>query len=155
MEIGVYRTDGTYGRADLFADGKVWEVKHKRSSALALPQAISYVGGMTTQKEAITGLGAAGTFEGSFIINCMGESYIVSYYSPTDGVVLYDVQQMESQVKQPKYTYLPFAPKGERLVEGYAATYHAPSTVLGPIPAVSFGFGSGGARFANKDCRLC
>ena len=45
---------------------------------------------------------------------------------------------------QPKYTYLPFAPKGERLVEGYVATYHAPSTVLGPIPAVSFGFGSGG-----------
>ena len=156
MEVGVLRENGFYGRADILYNDKVWEVKHKASKPLALPQAKSYVGGKPTHGPVITGLGDAETFKGSFIINCMGESYEVTFSTPADGVVLYDVQQKAKLDLQPDYTYLPFAPQGERLKEGYVRTVHIPTIPIPiPIPVVPFSFGHGGSGFPNMDYRLC
>ncbi len=153
MEIGVYRKDGNYGRADILYNGTVWEVKHKSSLPLALPQAESYLEGKPTYGPVIEKLGNAGAFKGSFIIFCMGESYEVTFSTPLEGVVIYDVQQKDNPELQPKYSYLPFAPRGERLRDGYAEVSQ-PSPIL-LIPMIPFSVGCGGFRADNMNYSLC
>ena len=91
------------GRADIYdpATREIWEIKHGGSSApmidertnQALLQAQKYVKKYTKTPLC---LGAAGTFTGQFVINYGTQSYLVSYDTPQDGVILYYVEKMKS-----------------------------------------------------------
>lgn len=87
---------------DIFKDGLVWEVKHKKSMQYAQAQACGYIGSeLINEQGSIKGLGDAGAFKGEFVINCLGQSYTVSYYTPKSGVVIYDVAEREEYEPNP------------------------------------------------------
>jgi hypothetical protein len=100
-------------RADIVdkPTGLVWEVKHAGKNPeyrifVAQLQANNYVG-KSGPRATITGLGAAGVFEGHFYIGCEGNYYLVSYTTPAAGVVLYSIQEVDSCSEELFRVYVP------------------------------------------------
>lgn len=95
------------------------EKKHGANLELALMQANSYVGGTITSNKidkwkTVEGLGAGGIFEGDCEITIFGDTYDISYKSPTDGVVLYTFKKRQKPeydlVPQAEISYVPVIP---------------------------------------------
>ena len=128
-ERGVYNADDKLlGRVDLYeiATGKSWEVKSARSQAAAYPQLSQYLGNQLKNKKLLIE-GEAGRFTGTFVINCLNSSYLVSYITPEAGVVTYTVKEIKYQ-EQYDYAYEPVkvpvrnphpAPSPLRVSNGY------------------------------------
>ena len=102
-----------FGRADIVSidNGHVWEVKHagktpELRAGVAATQAARYIGG-THGNTLITGLGAAGVFEGSFYILCASDYYQVSYTTPQKGAVLYSVKESTGYSGEVYAAYVP------------------------------------------------
>ena len=104
------------GRADIYkpTTSELWEIKHGGSSSemidarmiLAEYQVKNYVSGAKAKLNEIYHLGHAGAFNGEFIINCDSVSYLITYDTPTPGVILYYVKQLKKQ-KQNVYAVYP------------------------------------------------
>ena len=99
-EISVELVLPGLGRADIVdtTRGAVWEVKHAGKTPelrewIALAQAVGYIGG-EHQGVLIECLGDVGHFQGEFLISCLESTYLVTYCTPNDGVVLYSVKEI-------------------------------------------------------------
>ena len=97
------------GRADLMnSEGEIWEIKHggknpEQRRLLASLQVMSYVGSIAVRNNThVIGLGGTNAFKGSFIVNIGKFSYLVTYETPSYGVVLYYVSETEYQ-ENPDY----------------------------------------------------
>ena len=91
------------GRADIVDTslGLVWEIKHAGTApywreVIATIQAFRYVGGYQAGVY-IHGLGHAGEFNGWFLIYWGDYTYKVTYWTPSDGVILYSVKEVARQ----------------------------------------------------------
>lgn len=107
------------GRADVVHEGLVWEVKHAGANRInrtteAWAQAITY---QIFNKE-ITGLGAAGAFDGYFYIGCEGNAYLVSYDTPASGAILYTVSPVQNYTGQYYAVFIPSTNKQEEIEQG-------------------------------------
>ena len=99
------------GRADIvnLDTGDVWEIKHGRNESCyderisqAFTQLKKYLG-----HGGITQPGPAGTFNGQFVVNCMDVSYRIQYTTPSAGVILYTVTELNYYVTNPYHVYVP------------------------------------------------
>ena len=122
---------------------EVWEVKYINSALEAQAQALGYVGGLTDNGY-ITSLGAAGAFNGYFVINCMGHSFEVNYFIPSNGVVLYSVRLLEQYDVNTSLVYTPKRLKQKLSIS--EAFSIAISGVGGFALAYGFAIGSGGGH---------
>ncbi len=90
------------GRADIYnpETGEIWEIKHGGGTIErqyermqnAFAQVDKYVSQCT---DIALCAGDAGAFTGAFVINYADNSYLVSYYTPSAGVILYYVMQLK------------------------------------------------------------
>ena len=100
--------NGGTSRVDLLDKNTntIWEVKHgMRNHALAQWQVSTYIGGEITSTKAtgkVSGYGAAGAFQDFFFLNCLGTTYFVYYYTPTPGVVIYEIKPFRKKCQMKK-----------------------------------------------------
>ena len=133
---------GMHGRADIVStSGEVWEVKSDtQGSEIALTQAQEYLYNKTIRDDiTIMNLGAACTFKGQFYIFASGWYYLVTYWTPEDGVVLYHVGQGTQTASENIFVYW-----YNTQTEKY--NYTAPAFIPVPIPVLvpAGGWGGGG-----------
>ena len=112
IECALIKEGGGKGRADVILPDTnngvvVWEVKevkHENSRDAARTQVNEYVVG-TLRKDGrvITSVGSAEEFGDSFVINFKSYSYTVTYSTPEEGVIIYNVKE------KPEYDLNPFA----------------------------------------------
>jgi hypothetical protein len=113
-ELVIY---GGASRADLVDQntGEVWEIKSGAGvgaaarTVLAATQARRYIGGKGKRGNksiTITQLGSKNAFQGSFTINCLDRTYLVTYETPAAGVILYFVSETKYQTNA-DYFYQP------------------------------------------------
>ena len=108
------------GRVDIFKPetGEIWEIKYGGSSETAqqkntedaLNQLLKYL----NNKNIPLRKGAAGAFEGEFVLNCNNCSYLVTYTTPQEGVILYFLETLGTNVGNAFAVYpdlTPFARK--------------------------------------------
>ena len=144
----------TVGRADLVDEnGNVWEVKHggslgtKAMTAIAKAQASKYLGGQAARDDRIiTEFGKRFAFKGEFIINCLDDSFKVTYSTPAAGVVLYRVKKVGKR-EGSHYKITVEAYKRLEVLVTSPTTQRAPSTVARAM-IVSAAIGAGAAVFA-------
>ncbi len=114
------------GRADIYnpQTHEIWEIKHASTVpseriAAAEAQIARYVNGY-----AISGVfcteGHAGAFTGDFVINCGKISYLITYNTPAEGVILYYVEQMRNYETNPSCSYAPTSIKREQSAKSVA-----------------------------------
>ena len=138
MEVTLRKQNGKLGRADLVDrdTNAVWEVKHGSGNvALAFAQATSYINGTIISENAhgsVHGYGAAGAFHGSFWLNCLGITYVVYYYTPTPGVVIYEIGQNKETLTNEQVDKV-YSPK--RTKKGEAALAY--TAVVATLSAVA------------------
>ena len=151
MEISVSRSNGTKGRADIVnkTTGEVWEIKYANktnpTSALVLAekQALSYVGAACNiPARKITSLGSAGMFSGTFMVNCLGVTYLVSYVTPSDGVIVYTVDALEQYDYQSDFVYTPTPDRKPSVEQKKKLAYAACLAALAAIGGVFYGAGT-------------
>jgi len=104
----------TYGRADVVSGTAVWEVKHAGKdptsrTTLAWAQAMTYV----CFNEELTTLGAAYAYSGVFYIQCLEYSYMVEYSTPTSGVILYTVTEVQNFQGKYDFEFVPHKQKAD------------------------------------------
>lgn len=108
------------GRADIYdpETHEIWEIKHASTvpserAAAAEARIARYVNGY-----AISGVfcteGHAGAFTGGFVINCGKISYLITYNTPSEGVILYYVEQMRNYETDPFRSYAPVTVRQEQ-----------------------------------------
>ena len=138
------------GRVDLLelSTNKIWEVKHGMGNhALAQWQVSTYIGGKITSKKAtgkVNGYGAAGAFQDFFFLNCLGTTYFVYYYTPTPGVVIYEVKPFRKKLPDEtvEHVYSPRKINGDKPSLAYAfSDYLEGALVLGLAFSASFMIG--------------
>ena len=108
IEREVWKGNDKVGRADIINlnTGHIWELKTSSSYASAKTQVQKYVGGRIKDVDNTLSKGPAGAFCGGFIIDCMGISNLVFYYTPSPGVALYKVFELKGK-RQAAYEYVP------------------------------------------------
>ena len=128
MEAVVMKNDNPVGRVDLYTvGGEAWEVKTVYSEATAYKQLEKYIGGTTlVTKIKIETAGSKNAFNGSFCILYGDQPLIVTYNTPTPGVVVYDVKRPRYKEKIPVCTYK-YEPKSY-----YLPPQSWPSPIKGP-----------------------
>lgn len=147
-EAWIKKNGSFIGRADLVStSGDVWEIKHGGDNPLARAeiaknQAEKYKGGVAVRTDTqIKHLGPAGAFSGHFTINGLdGETYLVDYNTPQNGVVLYYVKTVSHEATA---TYkLP-----EKTQSPSTVTQCVPQTATAGILIIPIFFGIGGGSF--------
>ena len=111
------------GRADIYdpETKEMWEIKHAGSipverMELAGKQVWKYI----EASDYIYHKGHAGAFTGGFIINCDKISYLITYDTPTQGVILYYVEQMYGYIYETEHVYVPVALRQKQNVTSIA-----------------------------------
>ena len=160
-ELWVSKGGEKVGRVDIMrSNGSIWEVKHGTNNPIvrkarmiaAKWQAEQYLGAKADRNDvAASNLGEVGAFSGSFMVECRGQMYLVTYETPADGVILYYVQETQKSGK-PDYVYVPKADRGTEkttLPQPQASyTYGGgPGPLIAPIPV---GIGGGGGCRDNR-----
>ncbi len=115
MEQYVYdENNNICGRADIFniSTGEVWELKTTRTGAVAAEiQVKKYCGKHLRNSTKPLKKGSDGScpvvFSGTFELECMGDYYIVEYFTPEPGVILYKATKTDSEVHDPYAVYVP------------------------------------------------
>ena len=108
IEKDAYDSSGkSVGRVDIYeiGTGYAWEVKSVGTQATAYPQLEKYLGNKLKDGTVLRA-GAAGKFYGEFIVNYLDFSYLVSYTTPSTGVVTYSVREITFQTEA-SYVYAP------------------------------------------------
>ena len=95
------------GRADIYNPKtyEMWEIKHGGSTSemknerrlSADSQVSKYIKGAKEKLGLTYHKGHAGAFNGEFILTCDSVSYLISYDTPANGVILYYVKQLKKQ----------------------------------------------------------
>ena len=95
------------GRADIYNPKtyEMWEIKHggstsemKNERRLSADNQVSkYIQGAKEKLGLTYYKGHAGAFNGEFILTCDSVSYLISYDTPANGVILYYVKQLKKQ----------------------------------------------------------
>ena len=124
IERWIMRSDGTRGRVDILDinSGEAWEVKHNNPNnshliSEALDQLMSYAGSVPQKKNlsGITVVPGSGGFSGTTTQSYCGTEYTISYYSPTSGIVVYDVSAVKVAAVAPAPASVPVtAPKAKK-----------------------------------------
>ena len=114
-ECWIWKNNSRVGRADIVYGTMTWEIKYGGSNTSksitrayeAVAQASKYKGGLVirTGAEPVE-LGPAGMFEGSFYVQFLDKTYMVTFLSPLDGTILYYVEEALGN-PQPQYSFLP------------------------------------------------
>lgn len=115
IEAVVYQSEyymAGVGRADIVSlrTGEMWEIKYGGSGADAYLNGIDsataqldrYISKGSTLKK-----GRANTFSGSFTVGVGSLNYFVSYSTPKEGVILYNVSRMNEVQTKPDFVYVP------------------------------------------------
>ena len=111
------------GRADIYdlETKEMWEIKHAGSIPIErMELAGKQVGKYIEASDYIYHKGHAGAFTGGFVINCDRISYLITYDTPTEGVILYYVEQMYEYVYETEHVYVPLALRQEQNVTSIA-----------------------------------
>ena len=97
------------GRADIIKPStmEIWEIKYagkviQTRIDLATSQVERYERAFSS-----VGRGSKGEFNGSFIINCIEKSYLISYTTPSEGVIIYTLTPLEEYSNSPFATFVP------------------------------------------------
>ena len=152
IERGVYDSSGGYiGRVDVYNihTGEAWEVKSVATQVTAYPQLERYLGNKLKSGMTLTA-GGAGRFSGEFVVNYLDYSYLVSYVTPSTGVVTYSVKEISYQEKC-DYEYLPasLATEEKKQSENSIVDHGlAPHGV--PSPLIAMVVVGGGALICGK-----
>ena len=103
------------GRADIYNPNtcEMWEIKYggstnemKNERILSADSQVSrYVKGANEVFNSPYQKGHAGAFEGKFILTCDSFSYLITYDTPADGVILYYVEQLKKKVSTAPVVY--------------------------------------------------
>ena len=108
------------GRADIYdpQTHEIWEIKHASTIpseriAEAEGRIAHYVSGYPISEVFCTA-GHAGAFTGDFVINCGKISYLITYNTPAEGVILYYVEQMRNYETDPFRSYAPVTVRQEQ-----------------------------------------
>ena len=158
MEGCLFNENGDYcGRVDLYEnDGSIWEVKTTKSGIVAAETRLArYLkdGNTIGLNGPATHIGVGGMFPGrfagSFPLECGEDAYIVVYYTPQPGIVLYYVQKSKRLDSEP---YAVYVPKRERSPSkqpriGYAVA--AAGIGIGIMGTIAF-CGSGGGYSSSR-----
>lgn len=107
IERAVYKAGKKVGRVDVFdpATGFIWEIKTTSSIATAESQIERYAGGNIGNTGLIAIIGPADAFCGDFTINYANSTYLVHYFTPIDGTIVYSVKRISYQSKS-DYVYV-------------------------------------------------
>ena len=148
IEKGVYNLAGELvGRVDVYDihTGQAWEVKSVGTQASAYPQLERYLGNHLKDGTILTA-GDAGRFHGEFVVNYLDSSYLVSYQTPSTGVVTYSVKEITFQ-KECEYVYVPA--KERKIAEETEMNFgHAPQSISAPLILLTLV--GGGALICGK-----
>ena len=151
--------------------GYVWEIKsggsaksegptfYAKGMRMAQDQALGYLGKTTKRNNIpIMDLGPAYAFTGSFTIAIDGDVFLVTYTTPTNGVVLYTVDQLENYSGKPNYAYNLTAENNLVKVndnQPAPSNFFNPISLLMPIPAPMPLFSpAGGYRRIDLNCNF-
>lgn len=123
------------GRADIYKPetDEIWEIKHGGSSEAAQQkntnEAIKQLEGYLEYKGIPLRIGAAGAFKGEFVLDCGGCSYLITYDTPQDGVILYYMKALEKRRGDAfgVYPSLEFAKKDDRKSYAWVLGFFMPS----------------------------
>ena len=147
-EKGVYDSTGKFiGRVDVYDvhTGQAWEVKSVGTQASAYPQLERYLGNHLKGGATLIA-GDAGRFHGEFVVNYLDSSYLVSYQTPSTGVVTYSVKEITFQ-KECEYVYIP-AKERKKAEETEMNFGHAPQSISAPLILLTLV--GGGALICGK-----
>lgn len=111
MEKGVYNSSGEFvGRVDVYKEigetAYAWEIKTKNAGESAAREQLKRYLGNSLKNGAELIKGPAEEFEEQFVVNYLFSSYLVTYSTPSEGVILYDVDEISYQ-EQYDYVYVP------------------------------------------------
>ena len=98
------------GRADIvcLSTNEMWEIKHGGSTAAAWNDGINNAIGQLDRyinNGAGFSKGRAGAFSGTFSIHMDSRTYLVTYKTPKEGVILYTVGPLQGQQTAPAHAF--------------------------------------------------
>lgn len=111
---------------------------------IAKAQASKYLGGEAMRDgRKIAKLGPANAFEGKFTINCLDNTYQVTYTTPSAGVVLYHVKEIGKRTNANYYITEKEFPKLKDLIDEKMRQRAPGTAVSNVITAAAAGVGVG------------